>query len=59
MKVHEKTTYLTRMAAKTTKMIKGTNENDDDILLTDGIDGVKDDPEFTLAVTKGLPSIYT
>ena len=47
------------MAAKTTKMIKGTNENDDDILLTDGIDGVKDDPEFTLAVTKGLPSIYT
>ena len=47
------------MAAKTTKMIKGTYENDnDDMLLNQGSDGVKEDPEFTLAVTKGLNEFY-
>ena len=55
--MHEKTTYLTRMNTKTSGMIHPMESDDEDEDQSDEDDGkavaVKDDPQFTLAVTKG------
>jgi len=56
--VHEKTTYLTRMNAKTTGMIHPMeSESEEEEERSDEDDShtvaVRDDPQFTLAVTKG------
>lgn len=56
LKVHEKTTYTTRINAKTSAMIRPADvfeekeclEEDDGKAMT-----VKDDPDFTLSVTRG------
>lgn len=58
MKVHEKTTYSSRVNAKTAAMRKIGEDSDEDEKEEkkdkDGTIAVKDDPQFTLAVTKGL-----
>ena len=58
MKVHEKTTYSSRVNAKTAAMRKIGEESDDEEVEEkkdkDGAIAVKDDPQFTLAITKGL-----
>ena len=57
LKVHEKTTYATRINFKTASMIRPA-DSDDDKEKSDEDDGravaVKDDPQFTLAVTRGI-----
>ena len=62
MKVHEKTTYLTRMNTKTTGMIHPM-ESEEDEERSEEDDGrtvaVKDDPQFTLAVTKGEKATFS
>ncbi|XP_077981560.1 cilia- and flagella-associated protein 100-like [Glandiceps talaboti] len=57
LKVHEKTTYASRVNAKRASMRKPMGESDDDLDLEDEKDtdkavAVKDDPQFTLAVTR-------
>lgn len=56
MKVHEKTTYSSRVNAKTAAMRKIGEESDDEEgeekKDKDGAIAVKDDPQFTLAITK-------
>ena len=56
LKVHEKTTYATRVNFKTASMIHPT-DSDDGGDRSDEDDSralaVKDDPQFTLAVTRG------
>lgn len=56
MKVHEKTTYATRVNFKTAKMIhpEPSDEEKDDSDDDGHVVNVKDDPQFTLAVTRGL-----
>ncbi|XP_028414422.1 cilia- and flagella-associated protein 100-like [Dendronephthya gigantea] len=55
LKVHEKTTYASRVNAKTAEMRKIVDDVDDegDEMDTKDEDGiVKDDPQFTLAITR-------
>ena len=56
LKVHEKTTYATRINFKTAQMIRPA-DSDEEQEKSDEDDGravaVKDDPQFTLAVTRG------
>ncbi|XP_031571792.1 cilia- and flagella-associated protein 100-like [Actinia tenebrosa] len=57
LKVHEKTTYTTRVNAKTAAMRKIAHESDDEVVEEekkdkDGAIAVKDDPQFTLAITR-------
>ena len=56
LRVHEKTTYATRVNFKTAQMIHPA-DSDDDQADSDEDEGravaVKDDPQFTLAVTRG------
>lgn len=55
LKIHEKTTYASRVNAKTVAMRKIVDDiNDDDDMDTKDEDGVvKDDPQFTLTTTRG------
>lgn len=62
LKVHEKTTYTTRVNAKTAAMRKIAHESDDEVVEEekkdkDGAIAVKDDPQFTLAITRGINSL--
>ena len=54
--MHEKTTYATRVNFKTASMIRPA-DSDDEQSQSDEDDGravaVKEDPQFTLAVTRG------
>ncbi|RMX58693.1 hypothetical protein pdam_00009492 [Pocillopora damicornis] len=58
LKVHEKTTYTSRVNAKTAAMRKIGDDNEDDFVEEekkkdkDGVIAVKDDPQFTLAITR-------
>ncbi|XP_039250583.1 cilia- and flagella-associated protein 100-like [Styela clava] len=54
LKVHEKTTYASRVNAKTAAMRKGVLGTDEDETLEEAVKGmgVKDDPGWTLAVTR-------
>lgn len=54
LKIHEKTTYASRVNAKTVAMRKIVDDiNDDDDMDTKDEDGVvKDDPQFTLTTTR-------
>ncbi|KAK3737753.1 hypothetical protein QZH41_017217, partial [Actinostola sp. cb2023] len=57
LKVHEKTTYTSRVNAKTAAMRKIGQTGDDEIVEEekkdkDGAIAVKDDPQFTLAITR-------
>lgn len=58
LKVHEKTTYTSRVNAKTAAMRKIGSESEDDFFEEeikkekDGVIAVKDDPQFTLAITR-------
>ncbi|XP_020619438.1 cilia- and flagella-associated protein 100-like [Orbicella faveolata] len=58
LKVHEKTTYTSRVNAKTAAMRKIADEGDDEFVEEekkkekDGVIAVKDDPQFTLAITR-------
>lgn len=55
LKVHEKTTYASKVNFKTAQMIKpmdSDEEKDDEE--TDKAVAVKDDPQFTIAVTRGM-----
>ena len=56
LKVHEKTTYATRINFKTASMIRPA-DSDEEEKKEEEDDGkavaVKDDPQFTLAVTRG------
>lgn len=57
--MHEKTTYTSRVNAKTAAMRKIADEGDDEFVEEekkkekDGVIAVKDDPQFTLAITRG------
>ena len=57
--MHEKTTYTSRVNAKTAAMRKIGDDNEDDFVEEekkkdkDGVIAVKDDPQFTLAITRG------
>ena len=57
--MHEKTTYTSRVNAKTAAMRKIGDNNEDDFVEEekkkdkDGVIAVKDDPQFTLAITRG------
>lgn len=56
--MHEKTTYASRMNARTKAMIRPAGDTDDDISpeedeQNDGVLAMKDDPEFVLSTTKG------
>ena len=59
LKVHEKTTYTSRVNAKTAAMRKIADEDEDEFVEEekkkekDGVIAVKDDPQFTLAITRG------
>lgn len=59
LKVHEKTTYTSRVNAKTAAMRKIGGESEDEFFEEeikkekDGVIAVKDDPQFTLAITRG------
>ncbi|KAK2571476.1 Cilia- and flagella-associated protein 100 [Acropora cervicornis] len=58
LKVHEKTTYTSRVNAKTAAMRKIGGESEDEFFEEeikkekDGVIAVKDDPQFTLAITR-------
>ncbi|XP_068759305.1 cilia- and flagella-associated protein 100-like isoform X1 [Montipora capricornis] len=58
LKVHEKTTYTSRVNAKTAAMRKIADESEDEFIEEekkkekDGVIAVKDDPQFTLAITR-------
>ena len=55
--MHEKTTYASRVNAKTAEMRKivdDIDDEDDDIDTKDEDGIVKDDPQFTLAITRGI-----
>ena len=57
-KVHEKTTYTSRVNARTKVMIRPAGDTDDDLTDDDEKDNdgtmvLKDDPEFVLSTTKG------
>ena len=56
LKVHEKMTYATKINFKTSDMIRPA-DSDEEMQKSDEDDGravaVKDDPQFTLAVTRG------
>lgn len=57
--MHEKTTYASRVNAKTSAMRKIADEDEDEFVEEekkkekDGVIAVKDDPQFTLAITRG------
>ena len=57
--MHEKTTYTSRVNAKTAAMRKIGDDSEDDFVEEekkkdkDGVIAVKDDPQFTLAITRG------
>lgn len=59
LKVHEKTTYTSRVNAKTAAMRKIADDGEDEFVEEekrkekDGVIAVKDDPQFTLAITRG------
>lgn len=55
LRVHEKTTYTTRVNAKTAAMRKGVLDTDDGDEYEEAVKGLsrKDDPGWTLAVTRG------
>lgn len=53
LKVHEKTTYASKVNFKTAQMIKPTDSDEEkDEEETDKAVAVKDDPQFTIAVTR-------
>lgn len=58
LKVHEKTTYTSRVNAKTAAMRKIADESEDEFIEEekkkekDGVIAVKGDPQFTLAITR-------
>ncbi|XP_045165037.1 cilia- and flagella-associated protein 100-like isoform X3 [Mercenaria mercenaria] len=53
LKVHEKTTYASKVNFKTAQMIKPTDSDEEkDDEETDKAVAVKDDPQFTIAVTR-------
>ncbi|KAL4227041.1 hypothetical protein ACF0H5_015017 [Mactra antiquata] len=53
LKVHEKTTYASKVNFKTAQMIKPTDSDEEkDEEDTDKAVAVKDDPQFTIAVTR-------
>lgn len=57
--MHEKTTYASRVNTKTAAMRKIADDSDDEFVEEekqkekDGVIAVKDDPQFTLAITRG------
>ena len=58
-KVHEKTTYTSRVNARTKAVIQPAGDTDDDLTDdeekdNDGTMVLKDDPEFVLSTTKGF-----
>ena len=54
LKVHEKTTYASKVNFKTAQMIKPTDSDEEEkVEETDKAVAVKDDPQFTIAVTRG------
>jgi hypothetical protein len=59
--VAEKTTYATRVTAKKASMIHPTDSDDGEKLDEDEdlkVLAVKDDPQFTLAVTRGYLVLF-
>lgn len=55
LKVHEKTTYASKVNFKTAEMIKPTDSDEEkEEEETDKAVAVKDDPQFTIAVTRGI-----
>ncbi|CAH3026085.1 unnamed protein product [Porites evermanni] len=58
LKVHEKTTYASRVNTKTAAMRKIADDSEDEFVEEekkkekDGVIAVKDDPQFTLAITR-------
>lgn len=58
LKVHEKTTYTSRVNTKTAAMRKIADDSEDEFVEEekkkekDGVIAVKDDPQFTLAITR-------
>lgn len=60
MKVHEKMTYAAKVNHKTRAMIRPA-DSDEELAAIDGVPGrdkaavaVKEDPQFVIAVTRGL-----
>ena len=53
LKVHEKTTYASKVNFKTASMIKPADSDEEKEEDTDKAVAVKDDPQFTIAVTRG------
>ena len=57
--MHEKTTYTSRVNTKTAAMRKIAYDSEDEFVEEekkkekDGVIAVKDDPQFTLAITRG------
>lgn len=57
--MHEKTTYTSRVNTKTAAMRKIADDSEDEFVEEekkkekDGVIAVKDDPQFTLAITRG------
>jgi len=57
LKVHEKTTYTSRINAKTADMrrvveVSDDDEDEEEKKDTDGVVAVKDDPQFAIAITR-------
>ena len=60
LKVHEKTTYATQVNCRTAQMIRPADSDDDEE--DEDMDkavAVKDDPQFTIAVTRGMTVHFT
>jgi len=59
LKVHEKTTYASKVNFKTAQMIKPSDSDEEkEEGDTDKAVAVKDDPQFTIAVTRGLSKSF-
>lgn len=55
MKVHEKTTYASKVNFRTTAMIHpADSDSEKEEEDSDKAVAVKDDPQFTIAVTRGI-----
>ena len=52
--MHEKTTYASKVNFKTASMIKPADSDEEKEEDSDKAVAVKDDPQFTIAVTRGL-----
>lgn len=53
LKVHEKTTYASRVCFRPATLIHPPESDSDDEIESDKAVAVKDDPQFTIAITRG------